>query len=246
MELAICVLAVAIAAAFRGITGFGFALIAAVGLSQFYPALMLVPVVVGCDLVLTGLILGEGKKPSIDWPSLVIMLVFGLIGTALGPLVAGHIDDATAKLCIGLVVMAAALISMVKNPPAFMAKTAAGIVCSLLVGFLLSAFAAGGPVIVAWLLAKKLEPSHVRGTLAVTFGLIDAANIILRFAYGTVPDGTISHFLLMLPATLIGYAIGLYCVRKMSADLWRSFTRYGLLFIALLGAVGAALAFVEL
>ncbi|WP_176084363.1 sulfite exporter TauE/SafE family protein [Martelella sp. HB161492] len=240
MSIIVSVAVILLAAAFRGITGFGFALIAMIGLSPFFGANLLAPLVIASDVMITGLILAERKGAPIDWPSFTLMLVFGMIGAALGPLFAYAIDDDTAKFCIGLAVLAAALVSMVKRPPALLATTAAGIIASLVVGFLLSAFAAGGPIVVAWLLARRLAPDRFRGTLALFFGLIDMTTLIMRFAYGTVPDGFAGQLGLFLPATLGGYLIGLFAVRRMTSEHWRFFTRYGLFFIAIIGAVRAA------
>ncbi|WP_181409866.1 sulfite exporter TauE/SafE family protein [Martelella alba] len=240
MSILVSVAVILLAAAFRGVTGFGFALIAMIGLSPFFSASLLAPLVIASDLMVTGLILAERKGAPVDWPSFTLMFVFGIIGAAFGPLFAHAIDDDTAKFCIGLAVLAAALVSMVKKPPALLATPAAGMVASLIVGFLLSAFAAGGPIVVAWLLAKRLAPDRFRGTLALFFGLIDLMTLIMRFAYGTVPDGFAGQLVLFLPVTLAGYLIGLFAVRRMTSEHWRFFTRYGLFFIALIGALRAA------
>jgi len=230
------------AAAFRGITGFGFALIAVLVLSLFMSPLTAVPLVIACDLVITGLILLERKAAAIDWPIARLVLGFAIIGAIAGAFAAGFIPDQLAQILIAVVVLLAALIAMIKHPPAILASRSIGVFASVLLGFLLSAFGVGGPVIVAWLLAIRLDAARFRGTLAVIFGLVDLMTLGSRFALGIVPAEVGPLLLIYVPLTLIGYAAGLFIVRRMTAETWRRFSAAGLVFIALAG--GAQTVFV--
>lgn len=237
MGLTLAALVVVCAAAFRAITGFGFALLAALGLSWFFDPLVMVPVVVTCDLILTGLILRDPQSAEVDWPVARLLIDFGFVGAVCGAFIAGHLDESVAKVAINIAVVIAALAAMIRNPPAFLSSRTAGAVISLLAGVMLSAFAVGGPLVVAWLLAVRLAPASIRGTLALFFGVVDILTLSTRFAFGLMPEGTLAHLAMTLPLALIGYSIGLFAVRRMNPPAWRRFSSLGLLFIALAGSI---------
>jgi uncharacterized protein len=75
---------------------------------------------------------------------------------------------------------------MIRNLPHWLAGRSFGILFGFAVGLLLPAFAVGGPLAAAWLLADGTQKQHVRGTLAIFFGVIDLASLVSRFFIGTI------------------------------------------------------------
>lgn len=225
------------AAAFRGITGFGYALIAAIGLAGGLAPQVLVPLILINDLVLTGLILMDRNHGAVDWPVARRLLASGCVGALCGGYLASFLDEGTTRLLISGIVFLAALVAMVHEPPKWLAHRWLGIVSGVIVGALLAAFAVGGPLVAAWLLAGGTRRETTRGTLAVFFGAVDLFSIISRFLLGQVGEGLFSLLILYLPLTLIGYAIGQWIGPRLSPLAWRRISAGGLLLIAIAGAL---------
>lgn len=170
MELILSGMIVAVAALFRGITGFGFALLAALGLSTVLAPATATAVILVIDIVLTGLILRDFDRSKVDWRACSILLSFGLFGAVLGPYVAFALDDQTIRIVTNLAIAVAALVAMLHHPPKWMGHFVIGALLACSVGILMSGFAVGGPLVAAWLLAGGTQDARVRNTLAIILG----------------------------------------------------------------------------
>ncbi|MBP2563280.1 putative membrane protein YfcA [Neorhizobium galegae] len=232
------------AGAFRGVTGFGYAMVASLGISE---ALMLpaisVPFILLNDLLLTAFTLTDRKHGSVDWAAGRILLVSGLCGAVCGGLLAAHLDGNTARMMVAIVVALAACVAMIRNPPHWLASQPFGILFGFAVGLLLSAFAVGGPLAAAWLLAGGTQKQHVRGTLAVFFGVIDIASLVSRFFIGTIDWQLVQLLAFYFPLTLAGFGVGFFLSRRRSPNLWHRLSSGGLVLIAAIGLVQAIGAF---
>ena len=225
------------AAAFRGLTGFGYALIAAIGLTGGLAPQVMVPLILINDLVLTVVILIDRKQGAVDWPVARTLLVAGCAGAFCGGYLVGYIDESTTKLMISGVVFIAALVAMIHEPPRWLSHHWLGIGCGFIVGGLLAAFAVGGPLVAAWLLAGGTRRETTRGTLAVFFGAVDLFSIISRALLGQIGEGLPHLVMIYLPITLAGYAIGHRIGPKLGPTAWRRVSAGGLLLIAIAGAI---------
>lgn len=239
MTLVLPALIVIAAAAFRGVTGYGFALLAALGLAHAFAPETATAIILACDLLITALILADSRAAEIDWPFLGRLLGIGALGAAAGVALAGALDAETARLAVSLVVAAAALIAMMRRPPAWLAGGGAGLAAAALTGVLLAAFAVGGPVIAAWVLASGAAPARARANLAVFFGAVDGLSLLIRIGAGLVPAEALAPMAVALPLTLLGYGGGRWAFRRLSVPAWRRVSALGLLGIAIGGGVQA-------
>lgn len=233
------------AALFRGLTGFGYALTATVVLTGLLLPRVLVPFVLVNDLVLTLLTLGDWRKSPPDRSVSSMLVVTGIIGAPLGSVLAGVLDPAKAQLTVSIVVTIAAIVALLPRPPRWLAARPFGIAIGLLVGVMLGAFAVGGPLIAAWLLAGGTEARRVRGTLAVYFGVVDALSLTSRALMGELG----AEFSLMLAyaalPTLAGFGGGLLLSRRLSPETWRRIAASGLTLIAIAGLIQALRALIS-
>lgn len=230
-------LAIIVAAAFRGVTGFGYALIAAIGLSSSLQPNAMIPIILINDLLLTGLILTNRKQGSADWSITPMLLGCGFLGAISGGLLSGFMDATTTKLIVAGVVCLSALLGMVHNPPRWIAHRALGASAAFAVGVLLAAFAVGGPLIAVWLLAGGTRRETTLGTLAVFFGAVDLFSIASRLSLGQFDSDLPLMLLYTLPLTLVGYGIGYLIGGRLSLPLWRRVSSVGLILIAIAGAI---------
>ncbi len=224
------------AGAFRGVTGFGYAMVAAPGLSALFMAPSAsVPFILFNDLLLTAFILGDRKHGAVDWRAATLLLSSGLVGAVCGSFVAAHLDAMTARIMVAGVVMLAACVALIHNPPAWLANRAIGVVTGLTAGLVISGFAVGGPLAVAWLLAGGTRRTHVRGTIAVFFGAIDLFALATRLFIGTMDPRLPGLLFTYTPLTLAGFAVGHVAARHLSRQAWHRVSSGGLVLIALLG-----------
>ncbi|GAA0624826.1 TSUP family transporter [Thalassospira tepidiphila] len=235
MELILSGMVVAVAALFRGVTGFGFALLAALGLSSLLAPATATPIILIIDIVLTGLILRDFDRAKVDWRACSILLGFGLFGAVLGPYVAFALDDQTIRIATNLAIAVAALVAMLHHPPKWMGHFVIGALLACSVGILMSGFAVGGPLVAAWLLAGGTQDVRVRNTLAIYFGAVDVLGFITRAAAGMLPDDFIALVLPLLVIAMIAYFPGEMIYRRMSATTWRRVCAISLVLIAIIG-----------
>ncbi|WP_319529872.1 sulfite exporter TauE/SafE family protein [uncultured Cohaesibacter sp.] len=237
VDMLIPALAIFVAAAFRGITGFGYALIAAIGLSASLSPDNMIPTILINDLVLTALILSNRRTGAIDWGITPLLLVCGAIGALFGGLLAGMIDPTTTKLLVAGIVCLSALLGMVQDPPRWLAHKLLGALAAFAVGMLLAAFAVGGPLIAVWLLAGGTRRETTLGTLAIFFGAVDLFSVASRLALGQYGSDLPLMLLYTLPITLLGYGAGHLVGSRLTLSTWRRVSSIGLILIALAGAL---------
>jgi uncharacterized membrane protein YfcA len=236
MDMVAIAAVTAVAGAFRGVTGFGYAMVAALGLTAalMAPAVS-VPFILFNDLLLTALTLGDRKGGAVDWKATRILLMAGFYGALCGGWLAGHLDEITARMLVAAFVMLAACVALIRNPPVWLAGRILGIVFGFFVGLLLSAFAVGGPLAAAWLLAGGTQRSHVRGTLALFFGVIDLVSLASRLLIGGIDPQLPGLLVTHLPLTLIGFGIGYLVSRGLPPHVWHRISSGGLVAIAVVG-----------
>ncbi|MCL6707578.1 sulfite exporter TauE/SafE family protein [Pseudomonas sp. R2.Fl] len=228
-----------ISGAFRGVTGFGYALMAASGLVGSFSPIMIVPFILINDLILTAFTIVDRGRSPVDWPVTRLLLVSGLAGAACGSLSLGLIDDQVARILVSIVIVVAAGVALIHHPPVWLAHRAFGLLLGFVVGYLLSLFGVGGPLVAAWLLAGGSRSEAVRGTLAVYFGVIDVFTLASRFYLGAVPDELFRMLLIYCPLTFLGFIGGYIVANRLPASAWRRTASGGLVLIALIGLAQA-------
>lgn len=235
------------AGTFRGLTGFGYAMIATLGLTNALMAPALgVPFILFNDLVLTACTLLDRKGGVVDWKAAGILVASGFCGALCGGWLAGHLDASLARMLVAALVMLAALIALIRHPPRWLAGRGFGLIFGFSVGLLLSAFAVGGPLAAAWLLAGGTQRSHVRGTLGVFFGVIDLVSLAIRLFLGGGDPQLPLLLALYSPATLCGFGIGYIVSRRLQPETWHRIASGGLVAIALVGLAQAVLSLVTI
>lgn len=225
------------AAAFRGVTGFGYALVAALGFAGMFAPTQMVPFIIINDLVLTGFtVIDRGRSP-IDWPVTRLIVAAGLCGTAIGSLLAAKMDGDVARVLISGTIVLAACTALIHQPPAWLAHKGLGVLLALLTGILLSAFAVGGPLIAAWLLAGGVTRDRMRGSLAVYFGMVDIFTLLGRASMGAIDAHLLWMLLLYAPLTLAGFLAGYWLSHRLPAKVWDRVAGIGLVIIAIVGLI---------
>lgn len=215
-------LAIVLVAGFiRGMTGFGFALIAAIGLGLIWSPEVITPSVLLVELVLTLVLLKEGAGRHLDPPRLVPLMLGGLAGVVVGTFGFKALPGAWLRPALELAVLISAAVSLLHiSSPRLDRRWIAALVGAI-VGTLVAAFAVGGPFVVVWYLALGDAPTVVRSNIIVFFGFVDLAAILIRAGVVGIPDAVWWSSLVMLPAAVAGSWLGARAFRRVDAAWWR-------------------------
>ena len=242
MVIAAAVCIAFVAGILRGLTGFGFALLAVIGFGQFWPPEIVTPLVLLVEIALGALLMGDGVLAHVE-PRRVAALVGGsVIGIICGTLASAALPLALMKPALDTAVLISAAMSLVNVRAPALDRPWVGALVGFVVGGLVAAFAVGGPFAVVWLLAIALPPAVIRADLIVYFGLIDIVAVVTRAVSVGIPRETFFHAALILPTAFAGALLGGRLFRRIDAIWWRRIAAYGIL-AAALASLGRTLIF---
>lgn len=212
----------------RGMTGFGFALVAVMGLGQVWPHTITTPTVLLIELVLTAVLIGDGILANWDRGRLVPLAAGGLAGTLFGALGVGALPPGAVKPLLDAAVLVSALVSLAHPVAPSLDRPPVAAAIGFLVGALAAAFAVGGPFVVVWYLAVGASPAVIRANLVLFFGIIDVAAVVVRQATFGIPSEAVWNALILLVPAAAGAFLGGRLFRVVDAAWWRRIAAYSI------------------
>lgn len=231
---ALCVL---VAAVVRGLTGFGFAAIAVVGLAMLGSLRDAVPLVL-CLEVASSLMLLRDAWGQADYPLLRRVLFAAALGVPCGIWLLTGLDSDWLSLGVYGLVATLALLGLARVAlPMGRGPWAVWLVGGSS-GALIAAFSIGGPLVVAWLSHCGLRARALRATLIMFFFVVDLAalaGLALAQAIGPqVPHQALTLLLPLLAGLWMGQRLFLHIRAEHAARL----TQWLLLALAGFGLLG--------
>ena len=214
----------------QGITGFGFAVLAApLGLLFFnQPTVTVILAIIG--LVLNGY-LALKIQTKADSKIVRQLIISGLIGVPFGVLALTSVNPNFLKLMAGTLALFFALI--LTFPKAKLKKrTKLTLALGSLTGFLQSSTGLSGPPIALMLLGYGLEPKKMRKTLALVFLVLNVFTLPLFFWKNVLTWPRLSLGILALPAVIIGGMVG----DKISNHVSKNLVKWGTLILVILAS----------
>lgn len=223
MELAYLML-VALAATFIAtLTGFGFAL-------ALIPALVVV-VDAKSAVVLTfllflfvGSLVSWSARRDLDRPLLMTLLISSLVGLPLGAYVLVVISESLLRMLIGAVIVGASLLLLFNYQRPFGNERWAAVVVGFLGGVMNTSVVISGPFVVLFLANQKMEKHKLRATIAVFLLGVTPISLLLLYLGGLVTEQLVHTTLMMVPASLVGYLLGVRFLPRVNAELLRRIT----------------------
>ena len=207
-----------LAAAAQAASGFGFSLLAVPLLSFLVDAKT---GVVGSAVVGLGLVavMAARDHGHVDRRAVRRTLTAAVVGMPLGLLVIGHVDDATLRTLIAVVVLSFTVLLwrglMLRDRP----FTDAG--AGLISGVLSTSTGTSGPPLVIAFHGKGLAPTAFRATLAMTF-LIQGAVSLGGFAVtGHVTRDALVVAAIGVPGTALGWMTGQRLFDRLDHERFR-------------------------
>ena len=231
---AACVLMAAIV---RGLTGFGFAAIAVVGLAMLGSLPRAVALVLFLEVASSVLLLRSAWREA-DYRLLKRLLLAATCGVPCGIWLLTGLDSAGLTVGVYLLVGLLATLGLARiRLPMGEGRVGAWLIGGSS-GALIAAFSIGGPLVVAWFSHCGLRAQALRATLIMFFFAVDIAALLGLAAASAIPAGTAWQALLMLPALLIGLWLGQHLFLRIQAEQAARFTQWLLLVLAGVGLLG--------
>ncbi|MBN2668519.1 MAG: sulfite exporter TauE/SafE family protein [Bacteroidales bacterium] len=221
MELFWIILVVVVASLVKGITGFGFALIALPPLLIWYPSKFLIPVLLICNLVASFIIVLQKKDRRLIEKRYHRLIVWGGVFTIFGALTLKFIPDHLMIHVLSIFFIVLSVLSIVKSKIEIKISKHAYPIAGAIVGFLTGSVSVSGPPLALFLHSAKADNQQFREIFA-WFSLVTA--IIALVSYGFVGLLSLEIFttsLWFLPILFIGSYIGKRINHKMPASIFK-------------------------
>ncbi len=235
--LSICLI-VAGAAFFRGLTGFGYAI-----LSVPLVSLVATPTVAVLMAILMQLIIGpfgvRQARGIIDVPMVAKIAAIACLTTPLGLWLLDIVSADVARLIITAIAIGSFLAFMMKRPQTLNVSplhiTLVGIISGLLNGFA----AMPGPPVVLHFVRKQVPPAVSRGSMITIFFATAAMATLVAFWRNMVDIQLLALTALTCPLMIGGNHLGSKYFGAVSEPVWRGF-------VMVLLAIAAVVALIKL
>lgn len=223
--LVITVIVILTSSVVKGITGFGFSLIAIPFLSFIFPMDVLIPALVIFNLVTSVLVLIKLEE-KIRAYYLIPMMLAALIGIPFGVFVLTYIDQNILKLIISFLVIFFS-IKMLKGVKLAKKNIEKPLVFAGFVsGLLTSSISIGGPSLVIALDRKGYSKELFRGVF-IWFMVFSSLFSSIAFYYkGLLHLETLKYVSFTLPILFIGSVWGTKIARHLNAIKFRKVVIY--------------------
>ena len=238
---------VLLAGAVRGFAGFGFSALSVSALSLFLPPAQVIPPLLMLEIAASITLLRSAWKDT-DWTWLSWLMLGNVLCIPVGLALLSYAPENTVRLLIGLVLVVVVSLQLRglrwTGAPTRRLRLLTGLVSGLVNGVA----AMGGLGVVVMLNASSLSPLVLRATLVLLFLFGD---IYALLCAGLMPTSahlgapllgweTLRLALALLPAMLLGMALGQRLFHGVSPQRFRRYVLQLLLLLALITLTRAA------
>ena len=234
----VALFAALLAGAVTGLTGFGLALISTPILLFVYEPRTVVVLTVIFSIFVNAAVVWDSWQEARQHLAMAL-LIPALFGVVVGAVVLGVIDPVYIRLGVGAIVIFSALL-LVRDVRLPGADTRWGtLVAGSASGVLTTSTGLAGPPIVLLLASRGLPKHEFRGTSALYFLPISIAGLAVLAFRGLVDAPEVPLGLALVPAAIVGKALGTALLKHVSERAFRAVT-LGL--VILTGTLGVATA----
>lgn len=234
-------LVILLSSVIKGITGFGFSLLAIPVLSFIFPMNVLVPALVIFNLVTSILVLLKLKE-KVRAYYLIPMMIASLLGIPFGIYILTYIDANILKLVISFLIILFSLkmLSGVKLAKKNLDKPI--VFAGFISGLLTSSISIGGPTLALALDRKGYSKELFRG-IFIWFMVVSSLFSTVAFYYkGLLSIETIKYSAFALPLLFIGSSWGVKIASRINAFKFRKLVIYLNVFTGLIMLISTILA----
>jgi uncharacterized protein len=201
-------LAITLAYAVFGLTGFGAAVVGVPLLAQFFPIRFAVPMMLVFDLC-TGLLLGLKNRRDVDRAELLRVAPFVAVGMVVGVTALVRAPERWLIGVLGAFVFSYACWSLLQRaaPRPISARWVAP--AGVVGGVFTALYGSGGPIYTVYLARRLGDPLRLRATIAVLIFCTAWARLALFSGTGLLFQHSLLNLaVLLLPCAVLGYYLG--------------------------------------
>jgi uncharacterized protein len=191
---------------------------------------MMLPVLLAMDAIAIWI-----YRKEANWHVLRIMLPGALVGTILGWLLWSVVTDAQVLLAVGIITvlfMLDALLPLRKRLPDTPPSRGWGTFWGGAAGLTSFISHTGGPPFQIYTLPLGMSPTMYSATTAFFFAIVNTSKLVPFYFLGTLSVNNLELAAALIPFGLVGVAVGVYLVRRISA---KAFYMLAYVLILLLG-----------
>jgi len=191
---------------------------------------MMLPVLLAMDAVAIWV-----YRKDANWHVLWIMLPGALVGTIIGWLLWSVVTDAQVLLAVGIITvlfMLDALLPIRKRLPDTPPSRPWGAFWGAVAGVTSFMSHTGAPPFQIYTLPLRMSPTVYSATTAFFFAIVNTSKLVPFYFLGTLSVNNLELSAILIPVGLVGVALGVYLVRRISA---KAFYTLAYILILLLG-----------
>ncbi|MGI8540140.1 MAG: sulfite exporter TauE/SafE family protein [Rubrobacteraceae bacterium] len=237
-EIVVALFAAFAAGTISGLTGFGLALISVPILLFVYEPRTVVFLSVVMSIVICADVVRDSFRDA-DRRIVAALIIPSFIGVVMGAEILRVVDPVYIRLFVGVFVVFSAglLLREIRLPGA---KTRWGtVVAGWTSGALSTSTGLAAPPIVLLLASRDYAKHAFRATSSLYFLFMSVFGLVVLAVRGLVESGDIPVSLILVPAAILGKALGTSILKRISETFFRKLT---LLFVFVTGALGVATA----
>lgn len=224
----------------KGMTGFGFALIAIPFLSFFYPIKILVPAMAIFNLISSFALLLKIRE-RISWFYFVPMFAASLAGIPLGVFLLDLLDERVLRIIIGGVLVFISIKMLSGIPIAKRFKNKPIVFAGFMSGILSGSVSLGGPPLVIAMNRKNYSKDFFRGVFAWFSTFSSFVAIAAFYARGLMPAASIKLSLYYTPFLFLGASLGNRLSKMVNAQKFKRIVVVVNVFTGLITIISAIL-----
>jgi hypothetical protein len=234
MEWLISAVVVLMAALLKGMTGFGFALLAVPLLSLIFPIQSLIPAMTIFNL-LTSVYILASIKLKVKAKYFLPMLLASFVGIPIGVYILTYFPEKTLELAAGISIFSISMVFLLggKHPIPESRRRKPIVFAGFLSGLLTSSMSIGGPPIALAMNRKGYSKESFRKIFALVSVINAALSFILYIIHGVTLGFSLKFALYLFPAIIIGSKIGDMLSKKVDQVFFKKVVLYINLFLGL-------------
>ncbi|TEW54648.1 sulfite exporter TauE/SafE family protein [Psychromonas sp. RZ22] len=227
------------AAVVRGYSGFGFAVIAVIGLNFFFDPQQSVAIILSLDLICSLNLWKQATKQA-NLPVLKKLIFGAFLGIPIGYCFLFFMPSEILKLLICFVVLALTILLLSSFRPFDAEKNNTKIAFGLASGAGTASASIGGPMIVYYMLSSNLSIISQRATMILFFIASEALSLITLAGGGLIDEKLPKALLILVIPTLLSVHYGQYLFNRKPPLSLKSFALPIMTIVSLLGIVNSS------
>ncbi len=206
-EIIFAGLAVFGAGVVRGYTGFGFAMICALILTQMFPPAMVTPIILCLD-VTASLWLFYKVIHQVDWKGLKLIGLGAVLTLPLGTMALIYVPVTPIRIFISIVIVTLCLALLRQKRKAQATAPLATVGVGMCSGFLTGVSALGGPPVILFYFSSDRPVAVSRASMIAFFLMVDTVALISCLISGLLTREVLTLSLEFMLPLAVGIGIG--------------------------------------